>query len=166
MWMTSVFVSHSNRDQELTEEVCVRLQAAGFAAMFVDFDPDQGIPVGRDWERELYAQLRRTDAVIFLASKAAVTSRWCFAEVSLARSLGRPVLPVRLQPGLSLPLLDDVQWVDFIDVDVGVSRLLAGLRATGLDPTDSFAWDPHRSPYPGLAAFVAEDAAVSTGGSN
>ena len=26
--------------------------------------------MGRDWERELYAQLRRTDAVIFLASKA------------------------------------------------------------------------------------------------
>ena len=38
-------------------------------------------------------------------------------------------------------------------LEVGVSRLLAGLRATGLDPTDSFAWDPHRSPYPGLAAF-------------
>src|SRR6478735_46472 len=120
MWMTSVFVSHSSRDQELTREICARLRAAGLAALFVDFDPEQGIPVGRNWERELYAQLRRTDAVIFLASEAASASRWCFSEVSLARSLGRPVLPVRLQPGVGFPLLDDAQWVDFIDVEAGV----------------------------------------------
>src|SRR3712207_8014730 len=50
------------------------------------FDPEQGIPAGRSWERELYAQLRRTDAVIFPASEASVASRWCFAELSLAGS--------------------------------------------------------------------------------
>ena len=100
--MASVFVSHSSRDRAATEGVVARLRAAGFAALFVDFDPEQGMPAGRNWERELYAQLRKTDAVIFLASEASVTSQWCFAELSLARSLGRPVFPVRLQPGRGL----------------------------------------------------------------
>src|ERR671926_898455 len=116
--MASVFVSHSSRDRAVTERVAERLRAAGFAALFVDFDPDQGIPAGRSWERELYGQLRRADAVIFLASEASVASRWCFAELSLARSLGRPVFPVRLQPDVMLPLLADVQWIDLTDADV------------------------------------------------
>ena len=153
--MASVFVSHSSRDRAVTERVVERLRAAGFAALFVDFDPEQGIPAGRNWERELYAQLRRTDAVVFLASEASVASSWCFAEVGLARSLGRPVFPLRLQPGVALPLLADVQWMDLTDAEAGLDRLLAGLRSAGLDPADSFAWDPHRSPYPGLVPFAA-----------
>src|SRR5215213_8256115 len=161
--MASIFVSHSSQDQAAAEPVVARLRAAGFAALFVDFDPEQGIPAGRNWERELYGQLRRTDAVVFLASEASVASRWCFAELSLARSLGRPVFPVRLQPGVALPLLAGVQWTDLTDPEAGMIRLLAGLRSAGLDPVDSFAWDPARSPYPGLVPFAAEDAAVFFG---
>src|SRR4051794_13638198 len=161
--MASVFISHSTRDQAVTERVVERLRAAGFGALFVDFDPEQGVPAGRNWERELYAQLRRSDAVIFLASEASVASRWCFAELSLARSLGRPVFPVRLQPGVALPLLADVQSIDLTDAEPGLARLVAGLRSAGLDPADSFAWDPARSPYPGLVPFAPEDAAVYFG---
>ena len=144
--MASVFLSHSSRDEAVTERVAGRLRDAGFAALFVDFDPQQGIAAGRNWERELYTQLRRADAVVFLASAASVDSRWCFAELSLARSLGRPVFPVRLHAGADLPLLGDVQWVDLGDGDAGMARVLAGLRSAGVDPGDSFAWDPLRSP--------------------
>src|SRR4051812_6740483 len=161
--MASVFISHSSRDRAVTEQVAERLRAAGFAALFVDFDPEQGISAGRNWERELYTELRRTDAVIFLASEASVASSWCLLEVGLARSLGRPVFPLRLQPGVALPLLADVQWTDLGDGDSGVARMLAGLRSAGLDPADSFAWDPDRSPYPGLVPFAPEDAAVFFG---
>src|ERR687890_38483 len=122
--MASVFVSHSSQDQAATEWAVARLRAAGFGALFVDFDPEQGIPAGRDWERELYAQLRRSDAVIFLASEASVASRWCSIEIGLARSLGRPVFPVRLQPGVQLPLLADVQWTDLGDTEAGLGRPL------------------------------------------
>ena len=139
------------------------MKAAGFAALFVDFDPEQGIPAGRDWERELYTRLRRTDAVVFLASEASVASSWCFLEVGLARSLGRPVFPLRLQPQVALPLLADVQWMDLTNAESGLDRLLAGLRSAGLDPADSFAWNPQRSPYPGLVPFAPEDAAVFFG---
>jgi hypothetical protein len=83
---------------------------------------------------------------------------------------------VRLQPGVALPLLadgqwtdlteplrPDVQWTDLTDDEPGLARLLTGLHSAGLDPADSFAWDPLRSPYPGLAPFAREDAAVFFG---
>ena len=169
--MPALFISHSSRDRAATEAVSRWLQRAGFATVFVDFDPERGIPAGRNWERELYAQLRRTEAVVFIATRAATASRWCFAELSLARSLGHPVFPLVMEPGVSLPLLADVQWIDLTDADLtsdgdgfvqpsGLLALLAGLRAAGLDPADAFAWDPRRSPYPGLAPFDPEDAAV------
>jgi WD40 repeat protein len=161
--MASLFVSHSSRDLAATKRVVERLSAEGFAALFLDFDPAQGIPAGRAWEPELYAQLRKTDGVIFLASAASVASQWCFAEVSLARSLGKPVFPLRLEAGVRLGLLDDVQWMDLAEGEAAFARLWAGLRRAGLDPADSFGWDPARSPYPGLESFAGEDAAVFFG---
>jgi hypothetical protein len=46
------------------------LRAAGFVALFVDFDPEEGILAGRIWKRELYAHLCKTDAMVVLASAA------------------------------------------------------------------------------------------------
>src|SRR4051812_8733527 len=129
--MASLFVSHSSHDRDEAERVAQRLRVEGFAALFLDFDPADGIPAGRDWERELYAQLRKTDGVVFLASAASVASQWCFAEVTLARSLGRPIFPLRLDSGARLPLLGDVQWVDLGDGDSAFARLLVGLRMAG-----------------------------------
>jgi hypothetical protein len=63
--MASLFISHSSHDREAAERVAQRLRVEGFAALFLDFDPADGIPAGRDWERELFAQLRKTDGVIF-----------------------------------------------------------------------------------------------------
>ncbi len=40
--------------------------------------------------------------VVFLASAASVSSQWCFAEISLARSLDKPVFPLRLEAGVGI----------------------------------------------------------------
>ena len=97
--MPSLFMSYCSADRATAERVRDWLQREQFSALFLDFDPALGIPAGRNWERELYARLRSADAVVFLASPASVASSWCFAEVSLARSLGRPVFPLRLEAG-------------------------------------------------------------------
>ena len=153
--MAALFVSHSSSDLAATKRVVERLAAEGFAALFLDFDPVHGLPAGRAWESELYAQLRKADGVVFLGSAASVASQWCFAEISLARSLGKPVFPLRLEAGVRLGLLDDVQWIDLSEGETAFARLWAGLRRAGLDPADSFAWDPTRSPYPGLEVLHA-----------
>jgi hypothetical protein len=81
-----------------------------------------------------------------LGSAASVVSQWCFAEISLARSLGKPVFPLRMEAGVRLELLSDVQWIDLSEGKTAFTRLFEGLRRAGLDPADSFAWDPNRSP--------------------
>ncbi|GAA2348377.1 TIR domain-containing protein [Streptomyces kunmingensis] len=162
--MVSLFISHSGRDRAVARRIAARLKAAGFAGLFLDFDPELGIPAGRSWERELYTQLRRTDGVVFVASGASTASSWCFAEIALARSLGTPVFPLRIDNTARLRLLSEVQWVDLADgEEAALDRLLAGLGRAGLKASDSFAWDPTRAPYPGLGPFAPEDAAVFFG---
>lgn len=162
--MTSLFLSYGSADLKTAQEMSARLQAAGFASVFLDCSVEQGIVPGREWERELYRELRRSDAVVALVSDASRASRWCFAELALARSLGKPVFPVRLA-GTTAPhdLVGDVQEVDLSEGTAAFDRLVAGLRRAGLDPDDSFGWDPVRSPYPGLGAFTSDDAAVFFG---
>jgi hypothetical protein len=161
--LASLFISHSSSDQDAAQRLGERLRAEGYAALFLDFDPDQGIPAGRNWERELYSHLRKTDAVIFLASAASVASRWCFLELGLARSLDKPIFPLRLEGDAWLELLDDAQWIDLAEGERAYARLWEGLRREELDPADSFAWDPTRRPYPGLEPFAPQDAAVFFG---
>ena len=157
------FLSHSSEDNATANWLSTRLQGAGFRALYLDFDPRLGTPAGHTWERELYSQLRKADAVVFVASPASMASRWCFAEVALARSIGKPVFPVAVNGIPPLGLLEDVQWVDLAGGDEALRRLLRGLSQAGLDPSDSFTLDPRRSPYPGLEPFAAEDAAVFFG---
>ena len=161
--MTSLFISHSSRDQVAAQRVHRWLRNAGYQALFLDFDPSDGIPAGRRWEAELYARLRSTDGVVFLASADSVASKWCFAELTLARSLGHPVFPLRLDTTAWLDLLQDVQWVDLTADEISFGQLRDGLHQAGLRPEDSFAWDPGRSPFPGLEPFDWQDAAVFFG---
>lgn len=162
--MAWLFISHSSADNETALDLAERLRQRGFEALFLDFLPENGIPAGRNWEDELYSQLRRADAVIFVGSPNSVKSIWCAVEVSLARSVGKPVFPVQIAESPRLQLLADTQWIPLThEPELALDRLIDGLRQAGLDPGDSFSWDAHRSPYPGLHAFAPEDAAVFFG---
>jgi TIR domain len=111
--MSSLFISHSSRDQNIATRLVDRLRSVGFASLFVDFDPECGIITGRDWEREIYIQLRKADGVIFLGSPASNQSPWCFAELALARSIRRPIFPVligNIEPHALLDRVQGVRW--------------------------------------------------------
>jgi WD40 repeat protein len=161
--MTVLFISHSSRDKPLAHLLRDRLRAKGYGALFLDTDEREGIPAARTWQREIYTALLRSDAVLFLASESSVASQWCFAELALARSMGTPVFPLRASPRARLSLLDDVQWIDLAEGETAYQRLWWGLERADLAAVDALAWDPTRSPYPGLRAFSAEDAGVFFG---
>jgi hypothetical protein len=55
--MATLFISHSSQDQAAMKRVIERLDAERFAAVFLDFDPVDGIPAGRARESELYVQV-------------------------------------------------------------------------------------------------------------
>jgi hypothetical protein len=96
--MARVFLSHSSRDDEAATRMQRWLLEQGFEAPFLDFDKQSGIPPGANWEQVLYRELTTSQAVLLLLSAQWQASKWCFAEFTQARALGKPVLPPPLRP--------------------------------------------------------------------
>lgn len=162
--MSKIFLSHSSKDDSIAEQVKTCLEQWGHRSVFLDFDPEHGIPAGRDWEKELYAKLRECQAVIFICSHASMAARWCFAELTHARAQGKPVISIRIdQVPLDVILTKDQTIDAAAGWDDAYQRLEKGLLAAGLDPGNQFDWDNTRPPYPGLLAFQEEDAAIFFG---
>jgi hypothetical protein len=162
--MSIIFISHSSRDNKAATELRSFLEEQGHQSVFLDFDPAEGIPAGRSWEKELYAQLRGCQAVIVLCSEHSMSSDWCFAEITHAKSLGKHLFPIKVGPCNLRAVLTDVQVLDLSDDrEDAYQRLGRGLIIAGLDPRNFFDWDGSRPPYPGLLAFKEEDAAIFFG---
>ena len=165
--MSAIFLSHSSADNDAALQIHDWLQKQGYRSTFLDFDPAQGIPAGRDWERELYAQLRASRAVIALCSRYSMASLWCLLEITHARALGKALFPLKVADCEIPAPLQRVQVVDLtVRREEGLARLSRGLKAAGLDPAGSFGWDGCRPPYPGLLAFEEDDAPVFFGREN
>jgi TIR domain len=89
-----IFISHSSQDAQLARNVAQALQASNYVSLFLDFDEQHGIKAFEDWERVLYRKLWATRAVVAICTNHSLESKWCFAEIAIARALGKPVLPV------------------------------------------------------------------------
>ena len=163
--MGRIFISHSSRDNEEAKSLKACLEAHGHRSVFLDFDPADGIPAGRDWERELYQRVRTCQTMIVICSRDSMASRWCFMEITHARALGKPLLALKIDDCTLDAVLTDRQAVDLTkeDKETAYQRILQGIAAAGLDPAKTFPWDKNRPPYPGLMAFQEEDAAVFFG---
>ena len=163
--MRLLFLSHSGADKSVAETVSRTLQNWGYQSVFVYWDDRTGIVGGTDWTRELYQKLRQAGALIALYTPAYLESKWCFAELTVARILGKPLIPLLVTSGIAVPAdLQATQVIDYReDQASGFSRLERALRHAGLAALDSFAPDPARPPYPGLAPFEEQDAAVFFG---
>src|ERR1700722_15254075 len=123
--MAHIFLSHSSQDNEVAADVSRRLKEHGYDSLFLDFDRDAGIKGGRDWERELYRNLKLADAVVVLCSPGSMASRWCFAGVTQAKALGKALFPVVIRPCEVIGLLADRQAIDMATLgeEEGLSRL-------------------------------------------
>jgi WD40 repeat protein len=166
--MPALFISHSSRDRAAVAALSEGLRGARVTSFFLDFDAEKGILAGARWEAELYAQLRAADGVLFVGSEASIASQWCFAELVMARSLGKRIVPVSIVEGARHPLLSDIQAVE-LGLEAGsvqpssLERLIRQLRLADLDADRMFDWDPSRPPFPGLQPFEEFDAAVFFG---
>lgn len=161
---SGLFVSYSGPDRAIATAIARRLEAAGFESYFLDFDPEHGIPPGRDWSREIYRQIKVSDAVLVVHSAHAAASKWCFAELTQAIALGKEIIPLQIDDAELGPQLASRQAIDARqDVDEACRVLLRSLRDAGVDPDDDFAWPRHRDPYPGLNLFTQADAGIYFG---
>lgn len=171
--MARVFLSHSSRDNAAAAELKAWLDGQGFASGFLDFDKHIGIPAGADWERTLYEQIQRCQALVILQTPNWSASRWCFAEFTQARALGKPIFQVveSDEAAAEKPIAADLQRLDLRhDRPAGLEQLRRELERIALQDQGGFPWppptEPSRPPFPGLMVFEAEDAPVFFGRDN
>ncbi len=164
MKVARVFVSHSSRDEAQASVLFEWLKSEGFDDSFLDFDKHAGISPGADWERTLYREIAAAEAVILVMTSNWLESKWCFAEFTQARALGKAIFPLIETPTGERIIAADIQSLDLtVDRQGGLERLSAELAAIAQDAQHDFAWDPVRPPFPGLLAFDEADAAVYFG---
>lgn len=162
--MAVIFLSHASSDAEITQKIKDWLAEQNFQNVFLDFDSTDGIKPGESWERRLYDEIARSQAVILVHTENWLDSKWCFVEFAQARALGKPIFPVILAP-LSRPLVTpELQAVDLLDwSEVNRARLERSIRRVTSEVARDFRWDESRSPYPGIHAFERSDAAIFFG---
>jgi hypothetical protein len=74
---------------------------------------DAKVLVGQTWQEVLAEQIGRCDVFVYAAATGSVRSGWCKWELAKAGELRKPVLPVLLESGVSMPdPLKKLQWAD------------------------------------------------------
>ena len=161
--MARVFLSHSSRDHAAAAALKAWLDGQGFAPAFLDFDKHSGIPPGADWERTLYDQIQRCQALLILQSPNWSASKWCFAEFTQARALGKPIVQVveSDEAAAEKPIAASLQRLDLRhDRPAGLEQLRSVLQKIAVQDQGGFDWpppaDPDRPPFPGLMVFEEE----------
>ncbi|HET9257484.1 MAG TPA: TIR domain-containing protein [Pseudonocardiaceae bacterium] len=159
--MARVFISYASADWECASELHDWLVAKGHK-VFRYQDPDDGIAIGEEWAKRLHERLRWADVVVCVVTSAAVTSTWCTAEVSIAKSWGKRLLPVLAEPEVSHPLLASEQYADLTrDPDAARAALVGALRR--VDAAGGFGWTDDKSPFPGLRPLNIDEHRVFFG---
>jgi tetratricopeptide (TPR) repeat protein len=162
--MARVFISHSSKDQEQAARLLTWLRSRGFTEVFLDFDKHAGLAPGSDWERTLYREMAAAEGVVLLLTKNWFDSKWCFAEFTQARALGKAMFPLVETPTGETFVAADIQHIDLVkDRDGGLDMLSGELTRLAMSARGGFPWDRTRSPFPGLLAFDEADAAIYFG---
>jgi hypothetical protein len=190
--MSRIFLSHSSKDNDSAVALKEWLAGQGWDDVFLDLDPQHGIAAGDRWERSLHQAALRCEAVLFLVSRAWLSSEWCLKELNLAYRLNKRLFGLLIEdiPIGDLPASLTGTWQlvplasgrDHVMLRVllpgshdevhvtfsqeGLNRLRIGLERAGLDAR-FFAWppvgDPERPPYRGLLPLDASDAGIFFG---
>ena len=162
--MTAIFISHSSRDEVPAKELKDWLAAEGYERVFLDFDKDTGLPVGENWERRLYEEIARCHLVLLLLTPNWLDSKWCFAEFTQARALGKIIFPILLSPLGEKRVAPEIQGIDLKEWNAeGQDYLRRRIREVTDELARGFQWDRSRSPYPGIFSFERDDAAIFFG---
>jgi WD40 repeat protein len=162
--VAQIFISHSSLDPDQASRLLDWLHANGFNETFLDFDKHAGIAAGSDWERSLYREMAEAEVVILILTSNWFESKWCFAEFTQARALGKAIFPLIESPVGETVVSADIQTLDLVkNREDALSRLLKALNEIVLNSRGGFDWDQSRPPYPGLLALDQADAAIYFG---
>ena len=105
-----LFLSYARADRPQAESLALRLRQAGITTWL-----DSDLVGGQEWWDKILEQLRSCDAVLAAMSKACIKSEACRSERRYAAALGKPILPLTLEPLSAGMLPGDVARIQAID---------------------------------------------------
>ena len=120
--MARIFISHSSADNDQAAQMKAWLASAGFETAFLDKDKTTGIPPGADWEKTLYREVEQSQAVIIIQTPNWLASKWCFAEFTQARALGKAIFPAIEAPTGDTLISPDIQALNLHQRSRGRAR--------------------------------------------
>ena len=135
--MPHAFISHSKSDAELARRVAWGLESEGAPCWIAPRD----IPPAEDYADALEAGVTEARVVVFLASHHSMTSRYCRAELEIARTDDVPILPVLLDDtpitGGWRIYLSGHQWLEGKgEEDAWIADLALALKRLGVREED------------------------------
>src|SRR5215208_2537070 len=118
------FVSYSRRQSKdfVTKFRSALLREIPAVRVWVD---SRNIRPGRDWDEQIHEAIQTCNSLLFLMTHDSVRSVECKNEWARALTYKRPIIPLRLERDVSLPMrLGSRQYVDFTgEFDVAVANL-------------------------------------------
>lgn len=91
--MKQLFISYSRVDKDDVDDLARRLPGLGYQVWL-----DSSLHGGQTWWDEILRRIAESDAVIAAISRASLNSVACRREVEWALALGKPLLPVAVEP--------------------------------------------------------------------
>ena len=130
--MTQLFLSYSREDRPVVEALAADLRASGYTPYF-----DEELVGGQHWWTELLTRIEDARAFVPVLTPGFLDSTPCQLEAAYAAALGKPFLPVSVEPvppQLCPEAISSSQWVDYDHQEP--HSILAVIRAiNGLGPT-------------------------------
>lgn len=105
-----LFISYARPDRPRAESLTLRLRQAGITVWL-----DSDLLGGQAWWDRILDQLRTCDAVVVVISAAAIKSHACRSERQYAMELGKPILPLTVEPMRTEMLPADIAGRPVID---------------------------------------------------
>ena len=149
--MATVFLSYSRDDAARLAVLAEDIKSLGHVAWL-----DQELTGGQRWWDHILDEIRDCDIFVSAVSASSMDSRACLAEYEYAVALGKPILPVMVENGvtdsLMPPALSQLQRINYIEGDkaafAALNRALGVMRAAPPLP------DPLPPPPPVPASYL------------
>lgn len=128
-----IFISYSRADLDYIATLVDALREKGADVWF-----DKNIRTGEQWDNTLEEQIKAADVFLIVMSKTSVASNNVKDEMSYAKSLGKIISPILIEP-CEVPMrLARHQYVDFTqDFGWAVSKLMEDLDAAEIKIPDT-----------------------------
>lgn len=124
----SLFLSYAREDAAYVRDLKNRLFQQGY----LPFMDETGLAGGQLWLQRLEAEIRGCEVFICLLSRASLASGPCQWEFALAASLGKPILPLLIDPPAANLAANPLKRLQYLNVarlsDAALTSIVRGIH--------------------------------------